>query len=537
MSSVNETTFFCPKCSTFKSYSRKYEFLSHVRKCEGTCYSYNDRDDDYNSDKDNNPYMNVDDCDSFNIEEDKIALHHSNIRCDIEIDNVALSSHNVKLSNTRDEISLQDLYVNDTDSEESNNSFHNIGGTQSNINTKVSSEDIYNQSLYETFQTNNLSSIINYPSDGSSTDISNISTEEDDSSLGSNISYTLNSDFHYPNDMKLSELEISSLHFFTKNAIPIKYFNEFCNIINNTEYSSSLKNKTDIRSSKMSSYVTMMRKLRSIECMQRHQYNIKLFSVKDYTFRIRVFPFLHNIKWLLNNQLLMEDAYFRYNSSSQVYSEFNTGTWWKEAEENMLERVRKSGWCTERHVLIPIILFIDKTHCSTNGSLSAEPILGTIGNISMRNRTSNVDAWFNIGFLPQKILSQAEIENNRKGKGCRCNHVEIYHSALSILLSELKFYQQKDYSDDAGIDVFIHGLGNVHAHFELAMVIGDCVGNDQICCHYQGYSSKVSRPMRMCYCSFEDLDNPDVICYDVNAKILDSIIGTCIEHVKKKMDM
>ena len=32
-----------------------------------------------------------------------------------------------------------------------------------------------------------------------------------------------------------------------------------------------------------------------------------------------------------------------------------------------------------------------------------------------------------------------------------------------------------DYENDMGTPVFIHGIGNVNAHFELSFVIGDMV--------------------------------------------------------------
>ena len=41
----------------------------------------------------------------------------------------------------------------------------------------------------------------------------------------------------------------------------------------------------------------------------------------------------------------------------------NTGLWWKNAEKNMLHRTRNSV-DNFSHILIPIIAFIDKTHCT-----------------------------------------------------------------------------------------------------------------------------------------------------------------------------
>ena len=53
-------------------------------------------------------------------------------------------------------------------------------------------------------------------------------------------------------------------------------------------------------------------------------------------------------------------------------------------EKDMLYRTEYvSEFNGSKHVLVPIILFIDKTHCSNNGSLNAEPVLVSIGNIPL----------------------------------------------------------------------------------------------------------------------------------------------------------
>ena len=78
---------------------------------------------------------------------------------------------------------------------------------------------------------------------------------------------------------------------------------------------------------------------------------------------MKAFPSLENVKWLLNQKDLLQGSLWKYDSSSTVYSEMNTGLWWKNAEKNMLHRTRNSV-DNFPHILIPIIAFIDKTHCT-----------------------------------------------------------------------------------------------------------------------------------------------------------------------------
>ena len=43
---------------------------------------------------------------------------------------------------------------------------------------------------------------------------------------------------------------------------------------------------------------------------------------------------------------------------------------------------------------------------------------------------------------------------------------------------------------------------------------------------------KIERPMRMCYCSYEDLDNPFTRCELIIAANVDKIVSTCIEAIE-----
>ena len=492
--------FFCSKCFSTRYYSRKYEFERHLRNCQGPCPPCGQEEYISNAghtleqSNDTNLQPTSDDYDSLSSNSFSEGTSYNS---DSSISN--LSSSYVNVQNSRDDLSLQDLYISEPENDDdSDNSMENYNF----MSNKSSTSKFYN------YDEKSTSELMHASSQGIMS--SNKSSKEDNS-----------------NRMTVSQLEAMSMEFFTTNSISIKLFNKFRNLIKLAQASTLSEDDECVLS-----YTNIIARLKSMECMSRHQYEKKFFTVNGHHFCIRVFPFLKNIVWLLSNPSLMKDAYFSYDETSTAYSEFNTGTWWRDAEEKMLVRVNLSG-CSKVHVLIPIILFIDKTHCSVNGNLSAEPMLASIGNISMKNRKSNANAWFNLGFVPQRNLSQSEIDNLKKGKGCRSTHIATYHSALSAVLSEFLYYHNKDYTDDEGIEVYIHGMGNVQAHFELAMVIGDSLGNDQLCCHYQSYSMRVSRPMRMCFCSYDDLDNPDVLCSDVDAKKLDRIIETCIEHVNR----
>jgi Plavaka transposase len=53
----------------------------------------------------------------------------------------------------------------------------------------------------------------------------------------------------------------------------------------------------------------------------------------------------------------------------------------------------------EKDVLCPLILFIDKTHTDSKGSLTLEPVCLTLGIFNQKTRNKE-EAWRIIGFIP-----------------------------------------------------------------------------------------------------------------------------------------
>ena len=351
----------------------------------------------------------------------------------------------------------------------------------------------------------------------SSSDVNNDQQYESFSSISSNeIIDDKKSDIIHP-------FEAKSLKFFRDNNIPISLFKYYIELF-------EFGIKTNYSPPKAPSYMFLLNQLKDSNQFRRHQYRTKKLNIcQGISLKVRVFPFVENIKWLLQQEDLMNNALWEYNSSTTKYSEMNTGYWWKKAEESMLERTRNS-YHDHPHVLIPVIPFIDKTHCSNKGTLHAEPVLISIGNIPLKERKKE-KAWFNLGFIPTKLMSGAERELLKKGPGTRATVSKVYHMALEEIFDELINIEQDDYISNSGIKLYAHGIGYVYAHFDLSMIIGDAVGHDQLCCHYQGYSSELKRPMRMCTCSYKDLDNDLVLCKPVVAANIEKIILGCINAI------
>ena len=433
---------FCSKKITCRS---KYEIERHSQFCKGQNNNFNH---DWYLDNINNNQDDMSICSSSKCNDSVLSLTNT-IQSSV-------TEYNIDYSSDIDDVAFSTNHCND-------DIFSTTDGNQQFAEEMCLEED--NSSLPSILDILDLEKVIDYS-------VLKLSDNNSDPS------------------MLLHPFEAKLLQLFVNNSIPITLFQQFTKLF---QYAI----ECDYNPKKAPTYHQLITKLKAIEELKRHHYETKHFCVDNTSHLIRVFPFLDNVKWLLKQEELMSDGLFKYDSKSNSYCEMNTGSWWRNAEKKMLHRTKGVVTnCGSRHVLVPIIYFIDKSHCSSNGSLNAEPVMVSIGNIPLKVR-KNHKAWFNLGFLPQKILTPAERDEMKNGKGTRSTLTKMYHEALSTLLQEFVALQEMDYLNHLGTPVFIHGVGNVNAHFELSFVIGDMMGHDQLCCHYQCYSKEIKRPMRL----------------------------------------
>ena len=256
----------------------------------------------------------------------------------------------------------------------------------------------------------------------------------------------------------------------------------------------------------------MINKLKQQDCMARHQFEMISMNYSNETIDIPRYPFLSNIQWLLLHPELMKDPLLQYNHRSTTYSEMNTGEWWYRAESTIRAEVNLIQNDHDTHLLVPLLFFIDKSHVSSNGKLKAEPVLCSIGNIPFEKRKTK-QAWFNIGFIPT-------LSHNNSSKSSTDESV-FYQRALDILLEEVR----QSCNEKDGILMSLYGHNKLfRCHFEISTILGDMVGHDTLCCHYQSYGVAISRPYRSCDVDDDNLVNPSHKCRLVKAKdIFDTV--------------
>ena len=158
-------------------------------------------------------------------------------------------------------------------------------------------------------------------------------------------------------------------------------------------------------------------------------------------------------------------------------------------------------------LLIPIILFIDKTHLDRNGRLTLEPVCMTLG-IFKKEYRRHPQFWRTLGFVNTFRGGSADLDSAKK--------VQDYHFVLSHILESYKDAQNME------LRWMLHYRGQSHdvsLQMPLLYVIGDTEGHDKLCAHYQN-RTKSNAICRYCQCPSDQTGNPDASYKKTSAKYI-----------------
>jgi hypothetical protein len=86
-------------------------------------------------------------------------------------------------------------------------------------------------------------------------------------------------------------------------------------------------------------------------------------------------------------------------TGERVYTEINTGDFWKLGTEYVLRCTEISDTDKNSPLFCHVHLFIDATLADRMGCLKVEPVHCLFGNICGKKR-QNASAWFILGFIP-----------------------------------------------------------------------------------------------------------------------------------------
>ena len=157
-------------------------------------------------------------------------------------------------------------------------------------------------------------------------------------------------------------------------------------------------------------------------------------------------------------------------------------------------------------VMLPLILYIDKTGTDAYQRYSLEPLIFSLACIK-RDKREDRKAWRHMGFVPssKKILDAKE-------------KLHFYHRSLAVILEGLRAAQQ----DPPLVRLTLSDgtVVNRRARLPVMLVMGDQLSQDTLCARMKANSGGASRVHRTCMCSYINVDDSTQSCTTVSAELL-----------------
>jgi hypothetical protein len=158
----------------------------------------------------------------------------------------------------------------------------------------------------------------------------------------------------------------------------------------------------------------------------------------------------------------------------------------------------------KKDIMLPIVLYMDKTGTDVNQRYSLEPVLFTTAAIPREHRESR-HSWRHLGFVPQKQqCSDDELTSD----------LQFYHHCLSYLLDRLREAQKNP--PRVMIKLKSGDMAERRAFLPVMVVMGDQLSQDTLCGRLKSNSGGAGRVHRNCMCSYLTIDDPYHECRKVD---------------------
>ena len=229
------------------------------------------------------------------------------------------------------------------------------------------------------------------------------------------------------------------------------------------------------------------------------------------------------------NLLLNSENPFLPNRNAQKFADLDSGWWYKETRELLCRN-------PSRHILLPLVFFIDSSNVDKSGRLAVEPVTFTLG-IFKRHIRNLAESWRTIGYLENTHMSSdGDITANQSV----ASKAQDYHAMLDLILTELREVQGPLNGFEWTLD--LNGK-KYDVIFKIAtqVIIGDCKGNDLLCGRYGSHSMKVKHLCRDCNVLTENGDDPNHICkmwtrQDICNKSKEEMNDISFHHINNTFD-
>ena len=172
----------------------------------------------------------------------------------------------------------------------------------------------------------------------------------------------------------------------------------------------------------------------------------------------------------------------------------------------------------EKDIMLPLILYMDKTGTDALQRYSLEPVLFTTAAIYREAREKD-RSWRHLGFIPPLAKSDHGTDTYDQ------NQLQLYHDLLAVLLEDLILAQK----NPPVVTIERNGeKKQLIARLPVMIVMGDQKSQDTLCGRKHANSGGAGRVHRSCMCSYITVDDAAHQCVDVCSKTIKNLIASSL---------
>ena len=221
--------------------------------------------------------------------------------------------------------------------------------------------------------------------------------------------------------------------------------------------------------------------------------------------KVFLFPFVHMLQDLVNETQVQIHSICPLSTPSDT-----SGTddeLWNTPWMHQTFECSHRTFNPSEDIMLPIILYMDKTGTDAYQRYSLEPIIFSTAAISRENRDKR-QAWRHIGFIPSsKNLTRA------------IDKLQFHHDCLAVLLEG--FRKAQTHPPIIAIKDKVTGLVvKKRARVPLMMIMGDQLSQDMLCSRLKANAGGAGRVHRSCMCSYLTVDDSSHTCQGVPQELL-----------------
>jgi len=235
---------------------------------------------------------------------------------------------------------------------------------------------------------------------------------------------------------------------------------------------------------------------------------------------------MHPTNVLLNtdNPLAM------YTSVDKCIGEANSGRRYQALYHELITKPNQ--------LLVPIIMYLDGTAIDSKGHIELCPVSFTTSLFIEPVRRA-VSAWRVLGYVPDlnrkrsNAMNATATKQHKKGRTTR-----NFHAVMDVILQGMINAQNGTDKRLHNVTLRLNGMWyTVEIICPLLFVINDGKQGDQLCCRFNGHHAKTRRHHRSCDCTYEELDQPDLVCEFLTTEAVTALCDAGSDDALKEMSL